>query len=48
MADECTMSIVTMLNTAQNQLKVQTIIAMTQVRGYYKNKQPVHATSHIP
>lgn len=42
MADERTLSVVTMINTAlRNRQGVETIMAMTQVRGYYKSKAKV-------
>ncbi|KJA23826.1 hypothetical protein HYPSUDRAFT_39320 [Hypholoma sublateritium FD-334 SS-4] len=41
MADERTMSVVTMLNTAQrNRQSVNTVIAFAQVRGYYMKAIP--------
>ncbi|KAF4617260.1 hypothetical protein D9613_005661 [Agrocybe pediades] len=41
MADERTMSYITMLNTAQkNRQKVGTIVAMTQIRGHVLAKEP--------
>jgi hypothetical protein len=47
MADEQTMSVVMMVNTAQwNQQKVGTVMAMTQVRGYYCNQQEVSTIKH--
>ncbi|KAF9470251.1 hypothetical protein BDN70DRAFT_889192 [Pholiota conissans] len=41
MADERTMSVITMLNTAQrNRQHVSTVIAMAQIRGYYMKAKP--------
>jgi hypothetical protein len=41
MADERTMSAVTMINTAQrNRQKVNVVIALTQVRAFYVQKKP--------
>ena len=40
MADERTMSVVTMLNTAQrNRQKVDSVMAMVQIRGYYQKER---------
>ncbi|KAF8060837.1 ribonuclease H-like domain-containing protein [Lyophyllum atratum] len=40
MADERTMSVVTMMNTAlQNRQKVETIMAMAQIRNYYRTQK---------
>jgi len=52
MADERTMSYVTMVNSAQrNCQKVDTIVAMAQVNGYYKAEEPAKVRtglSHPP
>ncbi|CAA7260791.1 unnamed protein product [Cyclocybe aegerita] len=41
MADERTMSSITLLNTAQrNRQQVPTVIAMAQINGYYKGEKP--------
>lgn len=41
MADERTMSAVTMLNSAQrNRQTVSTVVAMAQVGSYYRNARP--------
>ncbi|CAA7268960.1 unnamed protein product [Cyclocybe aegerita] len=41
MADERTMSSITLLNTAQhNHQQVPTVIAMAQINGYYKGEKP--------
>jgi len=41
MADERTMSSITLLNTAQrNHQKVETVVAMAQINAFYKSEKP--------
>lgn len=48
MADERTMSSVTMINTAQrNKQTVPTVMAMAQVGGYYKTQKPTRVCHKV-
>ncbi|KAG5635387.1 hypothetical protein H0H81_011463, partial [Sphagnurus paluster] len=47
MADERTMSVITMLNTAQrNRQKVASVMAMVQIRGFYHGERKTRVRKH--
>ena len=49
MADERTMSAITMLNTAQrNRQTVGTVMAMAQVRGFYHTEEKTRVRTMYP